>query len=261
MRFRTWWIPISVCLGVGGLAIISGGAISSLPVQNAELVNAFPHDPGSFTQGLVVQGETVYEGTGHYGKSKLRKLDLRTGTVQQEVDLHQSFFGEGITIYKGRIYQLTWKEGACLVYDQTNMQSLGTLKYSGEGWGLTHDGQYLYLSNGTSTVRVLDPNTLREVRQFSVREGRRFLTMVNELEYHNGEILANIWYSDRIARIDPKSGKVNGWIECGHLYPASQRPREHVLNGIAVDSVNKRMFVTGKNWPKLFEIKLPASSW
>ncbi|MCA9133282.1 MAG: glutaminyl-peptide cyclotransferase [Planctomycetales bacterium] len=240
------------------MAIVSSAmpGDSPLPVQAVKVIAAYPHDPEAFTQGLVVEGETLYEGTGHYGQSTLRRVHLPTGKVEQSQRLGASYFGEGITIFGDRIYQLTWKEQLCVVYDKSSLKALGSLRYSGEGWGLTSDGTQFYLSDGSSTIRVLDAN-FKQLRRIRVKQGRRAIEQLNELEYVRGEIYANIWYSDQIVRIDPRSGAVLGWIDCGAVYPARQRlDREQVLNGIAYDAASDRLFITGKNWPQLFEIQV-----
>lgn len=230
------------------------------PVHPVRVVNVFPHDPGAFSQGLVVEGETLYEGTGQYGNSTLRKVDLSTGKVLVAQPLNRNYFGEGIATLGDRIYQLTWKERVCIVYDKKTMQPLGVLNYQDEGWGLTNDEQNLYLSDGTSTLRVMDPSNLRVIRTLKVRDGRRYVDLLNELEFVEGYILANIWYEDRIAKIDPQTGQVVAWIDCSSVYPPSpRRDREHVLNGIAYDSQSQRLFITGKNWPNLYEIQILAS--
>ncbi len=260
MLNRNWWIAAAL-IGAVSLAIVAGNASpessESVLTQKAQVVAVFPHDPQSFSQGLVVEGETIYEGTGKYGASALRKIDLTSGTVIGEVPLDQQFFGEGITIFGNRIYQLTWKERACLVYEKETLKFLGTYQYAGEGWGLTDDEKYLYMSDGSSTLQVLDPRTMKVVKRLPVKDGRRRIEKLNELEFVDGEIYANIWYADEIARIDPKTGKVLGWIDCSSIFPIRDRPdREHVLNGIAYDPETKRLFVTGKYWPKLYEIKV-----
>lgn len=257
---RYWWLALPLA-AVASLAIVVGNASPEtgdrVATRAVRVVAAYPHDPGAFSQGLVVEGETIYEGTGQYGASLLRKYDLTSGEIQGEVALEPKYFGEGITTFGDRIYQLTWKERVCLVYDKQSLKLLGGLPYAGEGWGLTDDGTWLYLSDGSSTLQVLDPRTLRVVKRLPVKDQGRRIDKLNELEFVNGEIYANVWYSDRIARIDPADGRVLGWIDCGSVYPIRQRPnREHVLNGIAYDAASDRLFITGKHWPQLFEIEV-----
>lgn len=249
-----------------GLVMLATSCTSSLPGDEAvptlsvRVVNTYPHDPAAFTQGLVVEGNTLYEGTGQYGNSALRKVDLESGKSEIILPLGKNYFGEGITAREDYIYQLTWKERVCIVYEKATLRAIGTLRYTGEGWGLTHDGESMYLSDGTSTIRVLDPKTFRVQRRIRVKEGRRNIDKLNELEFVDGHILANIWYSDRIAKIDPQTGAVVAWIDCRGVYPATSRPsREHVLNGIALDEESGRLFITGKNWPNLFEIEILSS--
>ena len=259
MSKKTWWIALPIVVGLLLFAVVTLAMPGDAPlsVQSVTVVASYPHDAAAFTQGLVVDGGVLYEGTGHYGQSTLRRVELETGKVDKSMVLAGDYFGEGITLLGEQIFQLTWKEGVCFLYDKQTLKPTGTMRYSQEGWGLTNDGQYLYLSDGTSTIRVLDPKTLQTVRRIRVKQGRRLIDKLNELEFVEGEIYANIWYSDHIARIDPASGEVLGWIDCSQVYPAARRPdREHVLNGIAYDPVDGRLFVTGKNWPQLFEIQV-----
>lgn len=234
------------------------GQEKSKPAAKAQVVATFPHDARDFCQGLVVEGNTVYEGTGHYGSSLVKKYELETGNVSQQKALHQNYFGEGIAVLGDKIYQLTWKERLCVVYDKATLQPLGQLNYEGEGWGLATDGEQLFMSNGSPWIQVLDPTNLRPVRKIRVTHGRKPQGDLNELEFVGDELWACIWYEDRIARIDPETGKVKSYFDCSSLFPINQRPsREHVLNGIAYDSQSKRLFITGKLWPKIFEIKVP----
>lgn len=259
MSKRAWWIALPI---VGGLLLIAVVCFAMpvddrIPIQTANVVASFPHDAGAFTQGLVIDDGILFEGTGQYGQSTMRRVDLETGKVEKSMSLAGDYFGEGITLLGEQIFQLTWKEGVCFLYDKQMLAPTGTLRYAGDGWGLTNDGQHLYLSDGSSSIHVLDPKTLKPIRRIRVKQGRRLVDQLNELEFVEGEIYANIWHSDHIARIDPASGEVLGWIDCSQVYPAARRlDREHVLNGIAYDSVSKRLFVTGKNWPQLFEIQV-----
>ena len=175
----------------------------------------------------------------------------------QSISLNRQYFGEGIAIWKDSIIQLTWKQRRAFVFDRETFAYRATLRYAGEGWGLTHDGTHMIMSDGTSRLRFLDPTTFKEIRSITVRDGRRRIEDLNELEFVDGEIYANVWYNDAIARISPDDGRLLGWIDFQQLWPARQRPsREHVLNGIAYDAKNKRLFVTGKHWPNLFEVQI-----
>ncbi len=255
---RTWWIalPVVGVLIVAIVAIAMSGD-DPIPVQTVTVVATYPHDAAAFTQGLVIEGDVLYEGTGHYGQSTLRRVDLQTGKVDKSMQLANTYFGEGVTLLGDQIFQLTWREGVCFVYDKQTLKPQATLRYLKEGWGLTNDGEHFYLSDGTDTIRVLDPKTFKQVRRIRVKQGNRSLEKLNELEFVNGEIYANVWYSDRIARINPDDGQVLGWIDCSAIYPANRRPDpEHVLNGIAFDSETGKLYVTGKNWPQLYEIEV-----
>ncbi|RME86043.1 MAG: glutaminyl-peptide cyclotransferase [Caldilineae bacterium] len=233
------------------------GKQSPTPVLSYRVVQAFPHDPNAFTQGLVFDGTQLYEGTGLYGRSSLRRVDLETGQVMQMLALPSRYFGEGITIFGDRIYQLTWRSHIGFVYDKTTFALLRTFSYPTEGWGLTHDGTRLIMSDGTSTLHFLDPETLAEVGQVEVRDQGEPIVWLNELEYVGGAVLANVWQTDRIARIDPDSGEVTAWIDLTGLLPPEDRTQPvDVLNGIAYLSEQDRLFVTGKLWPRLFEIEL-----
>ena len=222
-----------------------------------ELVSTFDHDPNAFTQGLVFKDGFLYEGTGLNGQSELRKVDLETGAVLQSRKLPDQYFGEGITIFGERIYQLTYRSKTGFVYDKETFELLKEFTYPTEGWGLTHDGENLIMSDGTPMLYFLDPNSLKRVSKVMVLEGEKEIWWINELEYVEGQIFANVWPDDRIARIDPNTGRVLGWIDCtGLLDRQGLRDQIDVFNGIAYDPNDGRLFVTGKNWPKLFEIKL-----
>jgi len=254
------WIGLS-CLGCAVLLTLVAFAFPKdrpPTLKPIKLLTAYNHDAAAFSQGLVVNDGEMFEGTGQYGNSELRKVEVQTGKVLEIVPLAKEYFGEGITILNGKIYQLTWRENVCIVYDQATLKATGTFRYTGEGWGLANDGKYLYLSDGTPTIRVIDPVKFNVVRQIRVHAGPRKVEKLNELEFVNGELLANVWYSDHIVRISPKTGEVLGWLDASQLYPAAQRPsREHVLNGIAFDQVTSKLYLTGKNWPQLFEVQLP----
>lgn len=220
-------------------------------------MNVFPHDPSAFTQGLEYRGGFLYEGTGLHGRSTLRKEDLNTGKVLEEIQLPEQYFGEGITVENGRIVQITWQSHQGFVYEQQSFRLVKNFSYPGEGWGLANDGQFVYMSDGTADIRVLDPLSLAEVRRFTVHEGKKNIEQLNELECVRGELYANVWTTDRIVRISPHDGRVLGWIDlAGLLSPQDRVQNVDVLNGIAYDSMGDRLFVTGKLWPKLFQIKL-----
>ena len=222
-----------------------------------KVVNSFEHDPNAFTQGLVFENGLLYEGTGLYGCSSLRKVKLETGEVLQSSGLAPELFGEGITIFQDRIIQLTYTSGTAFVYDKNNFNLIKSLKYLYEGWGITHDGKCLISSDGTENLYFLNPETLKEIRRVSVKDGNMPVKGLNELEYIDGVIFANVWLTDWIVKIEPGTGKVVGRIDLAGLCPAQTvHDQDAVLNGIAYDHENKRLFVTGKFWPKLYEIAL-----
>ena len=219
------------------------------------VIHTYPHDPHAFTQGLVFVAGNLYESTGLNGQSSVRMVDLETGRVLQEQPLDSKYFGEGLTDWGSTLVQLTWESHIAFVYDRFSFRTLRTFSYSGEGWGLTHDAKSLILSDGTDTLRFFDPATFTEVRRLNVRDHGQPVNEINELEYVHGEIYANIWHTDRIARISAATGKVLGWIDLKDLLgPGERTSPEAVLNGIAYDAAHDRLFVTGKLWPKLFEI-------
>jgi len=226
------------------------------PEYGYQVVHVYPHDPNAFTQGLEYRGGFLYEGTGLEGRSTVRKVKLETGEVLQQVNLPGQYFGEGITVFNQQIFELTWKGQVGFVYDQNNLRNLRSFGYSGEGWGLANDGVQIYMSDGSAQIRIWDPASLREQKRLTVHDGARQIERLNELEWVSGEIYANVWQTDRIARISPADGHVTGWIDLSGILPAQDRAGIDVLNGIAYDSLGGRLFVTGKLWPKLFEIKL-----
>ena len=227
------------------------------PLYSYELVRTYPHDRTAFTQGLAIETGRLYEGTGRHGQSSLRVVELETGKVATMVRLHPRFFGEGVTVFADKLIQLTWKSRLGLVYDKTTLELTKTFRYPTEGWGLTHDGQHLILSDGSDTLYFLDPDSFVEVGRIQVRDQGEPVRMLNELEYVKGEIYANVWKSSRIARISPSTGEVTGWIELAGLWDAvKSRGPVDVPNGIAHDAQSDRLFVTGKLWPFIFEIRL-----
>ena len=229
-----------------------------LPTQYGyRVVKTYPHDRTAFTQGLEYRDGFLYEGTGMIGRSSVRKVDVGSGSVIQKYDLPQPFFGEGITVLNQQILELTWQTQTGFVYDRSSFRVLRSFNYPGEGWGLTNDGKQIYMSDGSADIRVWDAATLKEIRRITVKDGVTPVTQLNELEWVRGEIYANVWQTDRIARISPQTGEVVGWIDLsGLLGPMYQLGSGAVLNGIAYDSTKKRLFVTGKLWPRIFEIRL-----
>lgn len=258
----------------GLVAIVVLAAVSAVPGQSSspgsskhpqeytfEVVAQYPHDPTAFTQGFTFYGGSFYEGTGRQGQSSLRQVEPKTGRILRKVDLSPEFFGEGIAIVGNEVIQLTWLSHTGFVYDLKDFRELRTFKYPGEGWGLTTDGRDLFMSDGSAEIRVLDGSTFSEKRRIKVRDQGKPIDQLNEVEFVEGEIFANVWHSDRIARISPRTGEVLGWIDLtGLLGPFYQRQAEAVLNGIAYDRETKRLFVTGKLWPKIFEIRVVAKS-
>jgi glutaminyl-peptide cyclotransferase len=228
-----------------------------VPKYGYEIVRTLPHDPDAFTQGLVFHNGKLIESTGQEGRSSLRSVEPETGKIERMVNIPSPYFAEGLTLINGKIYQVTWLDQQGFVYDASSFEKIGEFSYQGEGWGLTNDGKSLILSDGTRHIRFLDPDNFRVTKTIAVFDGRAPVDQLNELEYIQGEIYANIWHEDRIARINPQTGSVVGWIDLsGLLSPAEVYSQEAVLNGIAYDQASQRLFVTGKLWPKLFEIRL-----
>lgn len=228
-----------------------------IPTYDYEIIAVYPHDPAAFTQGLVYDNGQLLEGTGRRGESTLRRVDLATGRVLQQIPLAPNYFGEGIALFQGQIYQLTWQEHTGFVYDAASLALQRQFSYATEGWGLTHDGQQLIMSDGSSTLYFLDPAGLTVTGQVTVFDDQGPVNQLNELEYIQGEVWANIWRTDTIVRIDPATGRVVGRIDLTGLLrdvPANQ-PVD-VLNGIAYDPAGDRLFVTGKLWPHLYQIRL-----
>ena len=228
------------------------------PVYAVQVVKSYPHDVGAFTQGLFLRDGFLYESTGLNGRSSVRKVRLETGEVLQKADLPADVFGEGITDWKDRIVGLTWQSQFGFVLDLKKFSVLGRFPYVGEGWGITRSDRELIMSDGSSALRFLDPETLRETRRLEVTAAGQPVARLNELEWVDGEIYANVWQTDRIARIDPTTGRVVAWIDLAGLLPERERIADYtdVLNGIAYDPKTKRLFVTGKLWPKVFEIRI-----
>jgi len=230
---------------------------SSTPVFGYEIVNTYPHDETSFTEGLVYENGTLYESTGIYGISSLRKFTLTSGNILQNIPLDKAYFAEGLTLMDNQLVQLTWQEKKAFVYDKTSLQQVSEFSYPMEGWGLTHDANHFILSNGSPTIFFLDKKNFSVVREITVTDGTCSVYLLNELEYIQNEIYANLLGKNRIARISPETGKVLSWIDLTGLRPTDlPDPANRIPNGIAYDPATNRLFVTGKWWPKLYEIRL-----
>jgi glutamine cyclotransferase len=230
---------------------------AEIPVYTYEIIASYPHDPKAYTQGLVFQDGVLYESTGQYDQSTLRKVELKKGKVKKKIDVPGQYFAEGMTILNGRIYQLTWLQHKGFVYDLKDFKLKGEFAYDGEGWGLTTDGHSLIMSDGTNQLRFIDPETFKVTKTVAVLDNNQPLRDLNELEYIRGEIYANIWKQDKIVRLDPQTGRILAWIDMEGLRPQETLENsENVLNGIAYDKEHDRLYVTGKRWPTLFEIRL-----
>lgn len=249
----TFFNPFGRSTEIIGVTPPSGPALYTY-----KIVNRLPHDPQAFTQGLVYKDGCFYEGTGLYGHSSLRQVNPADGTVLDQVNLPYTFFGEGITIHQDRIIQLTWREHRAFVYDLASFSLLDTFTYTTEGWGITSDGKYLIMSDGSSLLTYRDPDTFNSVLRLPVRSNGQPVTHLNELEFINGKIFANVWLTDQIAIIDPTSGQVTAWLDLTGLLDPKDHPGQtvDVLNGIAYDEQEDRLFVTGKLWPYIFEIEI-----
>ncbi len=249
MRFSHFFRTLVFLLSITASALFAA--------DTYRIVHTYPHDSQAYTQGLVFVDGHLYESTGLNGRSSLRMVDLETGRVLQSAGVPSQYFAEGLAPWGSTLIQLTWQSHVVFVYDRFSFRPLHTLHYPGDGWGLTEDGKSLILSDGTATLHFLDPQTLREVRNVVVKDRDSPVTQLNELEYVHGQIYANVWHTDQIARISPSTGQVLGWIDlAGLLAPGEVSDPEAVLNGIAYDAARDRLFVTGKLWPKLFEIKV-----
>ncbi|HWK90569.1 MAG TPA: glutaminyl-peptide cyclotransferase [Longimicrobium sp.] len=257
--------------GVAALAVALGACpgddgpsdteeeVALAPVEAVEQVRVYPHDPQAFTQGLVWHQGQLYESTGRYGASTLRRVELETGRVLQKVDLGRQYFAEGLALLGGSIYQLTWREGVAFVYDTAGLRQTGQRAYTGEGWGLATDGTSLIVSDGSHTLSFVDPATFAMQRTINVLDGGQPVFDLNELEYVRGEIWANVWHKPDVVRIDPRTGIVKGRINLSAIIPPEvQGNMEAVPNGIAYDEATGRLFVTGKLWPRLFEVRVPS---
>ena len=248
-------------LGISFTAyILLKGSISNETLNQKlhtyEIVKAYPHDTNAFTEGLIFQNGVLYEGTGLYGESELKKMELENGNILQSHSLPDNFFGEGITIFDEKIIQLTWLENTGFVYDEATLKLLANLTYATQGWGITTDGKKLIMSDGTSKLYFLDPETYQTTETVEVQDQSEPLSGLNELEYVKGDIYANIYKQKKIAIIDIISGQVKSWVDLNGLSDPSDSNPDNVLNGIAYDVNGDRLFVTGKRWTQLFEINL-----
>ncbi|RXH54546.1 glutaminyl-peptide cyclotransferase [Granulicella sibirica] len=253
MRLPRWFL----CNAAALLLTLAPIGCMAAPVSGYKVVAKYPHSTESYTEGFFFLNGLFYEGTGRNGHSSLMAIQPETGKPIQQVDLPAKYFGEGIVDWGPNIYEWTWQSHICFVYDRFSLRQIKTFTYSGEGWGMTHTPTELVTSDGTATLRFRNPETFAETRHLVVRDGKEMINELNELEYVKGEIYANIWHSDRIARISPKDGQVLGWIDLEGILPEGQKvDQESVLNGIAYDAIHDRLFVTGKQWPAIFEIKL-----
>jgi glutaminyl-peptide cyclotransferase len=262
---------LALVLLVGSSLAVACGASSSAPPEpqaraaaqassveryGYQIIRSYPHDPAAFTQGLTMADGQLYEGTGLHGQSSLRRVDLQTGAALQRIELDRRYFGEGIAVVGDRIVQLTYQTEKGFVYDRKTFAKQREFDYRGEGWGLTYDGQRLIMSDGSDTLRFWHPETLEEQGRIRIRDGDQAVSLINELEYVDGVLYANIWQEDRIARIDATSGVVTGWIDMSNLLTATERSRGvDVLNGIAHDPKTGNFLITGKLWPWVFEVR------
>ena len=257
---------VAVCAVVSGALILPAKPMAntpgaqqkkaSTPVAGYRVVKIYPHDRMAFTQGLQYVDGVLYEGTGQNGQSGIRKVELETGKVLQHQPLDAKYFGEGITVWQNTIVQITWQSEIGFVYDKASFKQLKSFSYTGEGWGLTNDGTRLIMSDGSAYIRFLDPVTFKETGRVMVKDNGVAVSKLNELEFVKGEIVANVWMTKRLVRISPKTGEVLGWIDLSGLLDPKDAIGTDVLNGIAYDAKGDRLFVTGKWWPKLFEIKI-----
>jgi glutaminyl-peptide cyclotransferase len=229
------------------------------PVHSYKVIATFPHDTSAFTQGLVFHDGQLYESTGLQGESSLRRVDISTGRTLQRLDVPSSYFAEGLALVGDELLQLTWQHKIGFVYDRATFKQKRTFSYDTEGWGIAYDGSsQLVMSDGSDTLTFLDPKTFAAGRRLRVTDAGRAIGNLNELEWIDGEIWANVWMTDRIARISPNTGIVNAWIDLTNLYPLAERtPPADVLNGIAYDKATRRIFITGKKWPRLYQITVP----
>lgn len=250
---KKWCLVIAATLACAPASVAQR---KPAPVQSYKVVATFPHDPTSFTQGLVFADGELYESTGLNGESTLRRVDITTGKTLQRLDISPEYFAEGLALVGDELLQLTWQTHIGFVYDRKTFKQKRTFTYKTEGWGIAYDGtSRLVMSDGSDTLTFLDPKTLAVGKALRIRDAGRAVPNLNELEWVEGEIWANVWQTDRIARISPSTGEVSAWIDLSTLYPLSQRtPPADVMNGIAYDKTSRRIFITGKKWPRLYQI-------
>jgi glutaminyl-peptide cyclotransferase len=246
---------VLVAAGVAAWSQSQNAAVDSPTRYTYSIVKTYPHDSSAYTEGLVFSNNSLFESTGE--QSSLRRVNLTSGEVLQEFQLPSEYFGEGLTLVDGKLLQLTWQNGIGFIYDVNSFDLLGNFSIATQGWGLTYDGNSLIMSDGTSKLYFLNPATYEVVGQISVKDGNNSVTNINELEYINGDVYANIWMTQKIAIINPQTGQVKGWIDLTGIYQG--QGFDDVLNGIAYDKQANRIFVTGKDWPNLYEIKIVAS--
>jgi glutaminyl-peptide cyclotransferase len=258
------FLLLIVCISCGNGDNTNVPKVENAPAPNApapkygyQILNIFPHDSNAFTQGLILVDGKLLESTGQEGSSSLRSVELQSGKILKKVDVPPPYFAEGIAVLNGKVYQLTWQHNVGFIYDLQTLERAGQFDYQGDGWGLTTDGQSLIMSDGSNKLKFLDPASFRVTKTISVVDGTTPVNQLNELEFIKGEIYANIWHADRVAVIDPQTGRVKAWIDLTGLMPEGElQDEEAVLNGIAYDQANDKFYVTGKLWPRLFEIKI-----
>jgi len=251
---------VTLAIASALFVLLNQKPVDTKPVSYTyEVVNVYPHDQNAFTQGLIIDEGVLYESTGLIGESTLRRVDLETGAVLQTYELSASFFGEGITVSGDRIIQLTWLSQKGFVYDKQSFNLFEEFNYSTQGWGITTAGTQLIMSDGTANLYFLDPETFEVIGQIAVHDGTTPVSLLNELEYINGKVYANVWQTNKIAIINPDTGQVAGWIDLTGIYTPETSNPDNVLNGIAYDAKGDRIFVTGKRWSQLFQIKLIAT--
>lgn len=247
------WAVWTVCLAL----VLTGAAHGAEPpTYSYRIKNRFAHDPGAFTQGLIVSDGHLYESTGLYGQSSLREVEIPSGRINRAMQLPSTVFGEGLTLWNDALIVLTWQNRVAFAFDKATFKLKKQFRYETEGWGLTHDGRNLIMSDGSSMLYFMDPETFRPLRKVEVKSAEKPVTRLNELEYVDGRIYANVWQTSRIAMIDPTSGGVTAWLDLSTLAQKHTRNPDHVLNGIAYDASTKRLFVTGKQWSTIYEIEL-----